>query len=137
MKSPERVELCVGGVVFRDDALLMVRRATNPGQGQWSLPGGRVEPGETMHQAVVRELAEETGVTVICDEPIGWVEQIADGYHFVIVNFAATAVSGETPLGASDAAEAAFVPRWTVSELDLVEDLFGFLADHGIVETLA
>ena len=66
-----RPELCVGAVARRADDLLLIRRGTPPGLGQWSLPGGRVEPGETMAEAVVREVAEETGWKVEVGRLIG------------------------------------------------------------------
>ena len=59
------LERCVGGIVFDDQGrLLLIRRANDPGKGLWSLPGGRVEPGETDFEAVIRELREETGLDV-------------------------------------------------------------------------
>lgn len=64
-RGMDGLERCVGGIVFDDQGrLLLIRRANEPGKGQWSLPGGRVEPGETDHEAVVRELREETGLDV-------------------------------------------------------------------------
>ena len=70
---------CVGAVVVVDDRLLLIRRGTAGRQGEWSVPGGRVEPGETLAEAVVRELAEETGLEGVCGELVGWVERIDDG----------------------------------------------------------
>lgn len=65
---------CVGGVTFDSRGrLLLIRRAHDPGSGQWSLPGGRVEPGETDEEAVVRELREETGLDVIPGTLVGTV----------------------------------------------------------------
>ena len=54
----------VGAIAIRDGALLLIRRGHAPSRGRWSLPGGRVEPGETAEQALVREVAEETGLVV-------------------------------------------------------------------------
>ncbi len=131
------VELCVGAVVCADEHLLMVRRGTPPCQGQWSLPGGRVDAGETLHQAVVREVREETGLAVVCQELVGWVERISDEHHFVIMDFAAVPLSDDKPVPASDAADARFVPLWEIAELDLVDGLIEFLSDHDIVRTIA
>ena len=65
----------VGAVARRDDDLLLVRRGHGPGAGSWSIPGGHVEMGETLHEALVREVAEETGLEVVVDRFLGWVER--------------------------------------------------------------
>lgn len=128
-----RPELCVGAIAVDDDQLLMIRRGRGPAQGDWSLPGGRVDPGETLAEAVVRELAEETGLEGVCEQLIGWVERIDADYHYVILDFAVTIVSGDEPVAGDDAAEAAWVPLYQVAELSLTEGLAEFLHDHGII----
>ena len=115
----------------------MVRRAAPPGRGLWSVPGGRVEHGETLAEAVVRELAEETGLVGVCGPLIGWTEIIDEDHHFVVLDFGVTILDTEYPSAGDDAMEAAWVPVWTVPELDLVDGLAEFLADHDIIETLA
>ncbi|MGI9642134.1 MAG: NUDIX hydrolase [Acidimicrobiia bacterium] len=131
-----RPELCVGAVARRDGHLLLIRRGSEPGLGRWSLPGGRVERGETMAEAVVREVHEETGVDVVCDSMVGWVERLGPDHHFVIIDFAVVPLSAASPVAGTDASEARWVPLWEVSELDLVDGLLDFLADHEIIETL-
>lgn len=131
---PARPELAVGAVVIRGTDLLLVQRATAPEQGRWSLPGGRVEVGETMADAVVREVREETGLDVECGPLVGWVERIADTHHFVIFDFLATP-AGAAPLRPGDDAAAV---RWSaLDDLagldDLVGGLVDFLRHHGIV----
>jgi 8-oxo-dGTP diphosphatase len=131
-----RPELCVGAVaVTPDDHLLLVRRANAPGQGLWSLPGGRVERGETLYDAVVREVAEETNLDVVCGPLVGWVERIEPERHFVIMDFAVTVLGGDVRAG-DDAADAAWVPLEEVTGLALVDGLLDFLADHGILRVL-
>lgn len=140
---PLRPELSVGAIAVDDDALLLVRRGRPPAVGQWSVPGGRVEWGETVAHAVVREVAEETGVEVVCGELIGWVERMvaaseaSPGYHFVIMDFAVTVLSTGEPVAGDDAAEVRWVPLYEVSEYDLVDGLAEFLHDHGIIELIA
>jgi 8-oxo-dGTP diphosphatase len=127
-------EVAVGGVVVRDDALLLVRRGHGPAAGEWSVPGGRVHPGEGLHEAVVREVKEETGLDVVVDRFLGWVERIDDEHHFVILDFACVALEdAQAPAAGDDAAEAAWVD---VSELDglaLVAGLLDFLLETGCV----
>ena len=129
-------EVCVGALVVVDGRLLLVRRGRGPGEGAWSVPGGRVEPGETLAEAVVRELAEETGLEGVCGELIGWVERIGDGYHYVILDFRCTVLEDATPTAGDDAAEVAWVPLVDVAELALVDGLAEFLHQHGIIDTI-
>jgi 8-oxo-dGTP diphosphatase len=137
MNVPARPEVCVGAIALDDGSILLVRRGRGPAQGSWSVPGGRVEPGETLAEAVVRELAEETGLSGVCESLVGWVERIGPGYHFVILDFAVTLVSDAEPVAGDDAAEACWVPLSAVAELPLVEGLAEFLHDHGILETFS
>ena len=134
-----RPEVCVGAVAVVDGRLLLIRRGHGPAAGEWSVPGGRVEGGETLAEAVVRELAEETGLEAVCDDLVGWVERIGDGYHFVIFDFMVTVLDGpETvPTAGADAAEAAWVALDEVSHLRLTEGLAEFLHEHGIVPVIA
>ena len=130
------VEMCVGAVVVNDDCLLLVRRGHGPAAGEWSVPGGRVEPGELLAEAVVRELREETGIDAVCGPFLGWVERIDDTHHQVIMDFHATAWSDDDPVAGTDAAEARWVPLHEVAELNLVDGLAEFLHEHGILDTI-
>jgi len=122
-----------------DERLLVIRRGHGPAAGEWSLPGGRVEAGETLAEAVVRELAEESGLEGVCEELVGWVERIGEDHHFVILDFRVTVLDDPvTSLRAgSDAAEAAWVPLDEVAHLTLTEGLAEFLHDHGIMTVIA
>ena len=121
-----------------DDRLLLIRRGHGPAAGEWSVPGGRVEAGETLAEAVVREVAEETGLAVVCGELMGWVERIEVPQHFVILDFRASLLGGaDEPAAGDDAAEAAWVHLHQVSDLALVEGLAEFLSDHGVLQLFA
>jgi ADP-ribose pyrophosphatase YjhB (NUDIX family) len=126
----------VGAIVIHDDHLLLVRRGRGPAQGCWSVPGGRVEAGETLAEAVVRELAEETGLEGVCGPFIGWVERIADDHHFVLLDFEVTVLERLDPIAGDDAAEAAWVPLVDVADWSLVDGLIEFLADHDLIATI-
>jgi len=127
--------VAVGAVVVADDALLLVRRGTPPQEGRWTIPGGRVEWGETLAAALEREVAEETGLAVRCGDLVGWAERIGPDHHFVILDFRAT-VSHRTeePTAGGDAAAAAWVRRGQVAALDLVDGLVEFLRRHGVLD---
>ncbi len=100
----ERPQLAVSAAIFRDGRVLVVRRAQQPSAGSWTLPGGRVELGETLVAAVTREVAEETALSIRVKGLAGYREVILDeevegrGRHFVILPFAAEWVSGEVKL---------------------------------------
>lgn len=98
--TPVRPQLAASAVIFRDSRILLVQRAKEPGRGRYSLPGGRVEWGETIEQAVHREVAEETGITVEIIRLAGIREVlpgVANG-HFVVLSYAARWTGGEVVL---------------------------------------
>ncbi|WIX87884.1 NUDIX domain-containing protein [Amycolatopsis sp. DG1A-15b] len=120
---------CVGGIAF--DAygrLLLIRRLNNPGSGQWSLPGGRVEPGETDKEAVVRELFEETGLDVIPGTLVG----TARRGPYEIFDYACEVEGGVLTAG-DDASEARWSDAADLAALEaageLVELLYVTLRD--------
>lgn len=135
--SPPPPQVCVGAVAVDDERLLLVRRGRGPAQGRWSVPGGRVEAGETLAEAVVRELAEETGIEGVCGELLDWVELIGVDHHFVVFDFAVQvlAPSGD-PRPGDDAAEAAWVPLEEVADLDLVDGLAELLHASSILRVI-
>ena len=102
---PDRPVVGVGGVVVRDGQVLLVKRAREPLAGQWSLPGGAVELGETLEEAVVRELREETGLTVRVLTLVEAFERIMRDpsarprYHYVLLDYLCEANSGEARAG--------------------------------------
>jgi 8-oxo-dGTP diphosphatase len=94
-----------------------------------------VEWGETLAEAVVRELREETGLDGVCEGFVGWVERIDAEFHFVILDFGVTVLDARDPAAGDDAAEAAWVSLSEVADLNLVDGLAEFLHDHGILAT--
>jgi 8-oxo-dGTP diphosphatase len=118
---------CVGAIMH-DDAgrILVVQRAHPPAEGTWSVPGGRVEHGETDAEAVIREVREETGLVVEVGPLVGRVERPGPGVVYEIYDYAATAHSG-APRAATDASDA----RW-VSTAELLD----LPCAPGLVETL-
>ena len=131
-----RPEVCVGAVVVDDDRLLLIRRGHGPAAGKWSLPGGRVEFGETMAEALVREVHEETGLDVVVGAYIGHVEIVGDDHHYVVHDYAAVAFDAEVLVAGDDAAEAAWIELHAVADLNLSDGLAEFLADHRIINLL-
>ncbi len=112
--------------------LLMVKRAGPPDQGHWSLPGGRVEPGERLTDAVEREVLEETALDVSCGPLLGWAERISESHHFVIFDFAVELLT-ESPVAGDDASEVRWVPLERVQALELASGLGEFLSEHGVI----
>jgi 8-oxo-dGTP diphosphatase len=90
--QPQRPQLAVSAAIFRNGRVLLVRRARSPGKGFYSLPGGRVEFGESLHTALHREVDEETAITIDIVGLAGWREVLpsaGSGGHYMIMSFAA------------------------------------------------
>lgn len=113
-----RPQIAIGAIVIHDDALLMVQRANEPGQGLWSLPGGRVEPGEYLADALRREVQEETGLVVQIGELAGILEVPGDDLHYVILDFHAVVDGPSEPVAGTDAADVRWVPLDQVAHMD-------------------
>ena len=100
---------CVGVICFRGDDVLLIQRGTAPRKGEWSIPGGRIEPGESQEQAALRELSEETGVTATLACKVEMIPARFEGKNYHLHDYAAKWTSGE-PRAGDDAALATFVP---------------------------
>ncbi len=119
-------QLGCGAIVRRGNALLLVKRAKQPRQGQWAIPGGKVQPGEPLRAATEREILEETSIVIRAGELVYQLEYIEHddagelAFHYVVLDFAAEYQSGE-PCAGDDAAEAAWVGFDELSSLPLTD----------------
>jgi 8-oxo-dGTP diphosphatase len=112
--------------------LLMIKRGHEPGAGLWSIPGGRIEPGETDAEALVREMFEETGLAVEVGPLIGSVRRPGlDGAVIDIRDYAAT-VTGGTLRPGDDAADARWIEAAALNSLEITEGLIEALTDWGV-----
>jgi len=118
VRPSRRPVLAASAVVFRGREVLLVKRGQKLGQGLWSLPGGKVEVGETAADAALREVSEETGIRATIIGFVGLYEIISSEVHYAIAAHAAIYQSGEAK-AASDAAEARFVGLEEINALQL------------------
>lgn len=125
---------CVGAVVIDGQGrLLLIRRGHEPGAGLWSIPGGRIETGETDAEALVREMLEETSLTVQVGRLLGRVRRSGlDGTVIDIRDYAATVIGGTLRAG-DDAADARWVAPGDLNSLDITEGLIEALTSWGIL----
>jgi 8-oxo-dGTP diphosphatase len=133
--APPRVVRCVGAVVHDDSGrLLLIQRDHDPHGGLWSLPGGRIEPGESAEQALVREVREETGLDVVPQRPVGSVTIPGAGVVFDVVDFACSLTRpDQTPVPGDDADAAAFVDPVTLDGLPCTPKLVETLRGWGVL----
>ncbi len=126
---------CVGAIVLDSQGrLLMVQRANPPAQGQWSIPGGRVEPGESAVDAIVREVREETNLRVRVLREVGKVTRDAPaGGRYVIRDFLAEVVEVAPLVAGDDALDARFVHPDDFPSLTVTSGLVEVLIDWGIL----
>ncbi len=128
---PESPLVGVGAVIVEyhryDNRVLLIRRGQPPLLGEWSLPGGVLECGETLREAVAREAREETGLLVETGEMLGVYERVIRGdaervrYHYVLIDFLCRAVGGDLKAG-SDAADVRWFTRDELPALNLAYD---------------
>ncbi|WP_233498432.1 NUDIX domain-containing protein [Blastococcus sp. TF02A-26] len=129
------VVACVGGVVH-DAAgrLLLIRRGTEPGRGRWSVPGGRVEPGESLAEAVEREVLEETGLPVRAGAVVGRVRVPGRGVVYDVVDLACALVDPSVvPVAGDDADEVTFVDAAALEQLSCTDGLLESLGAWGVL----
>ena len=130
---PERPLVGVGAVIVHDGRAVIVQRSTEPLKGEWSIPGGALELGETLRQAAAREAREETGLIVEASEVLEVFDAIhtdPDGrfrYHYVLVDFLCKVVGGELCCG-GDAAQARWITREELAAQPLADSARQVLA---------
>jgi len=114
----------VGAIIFRGDEVLLIRRGSRPSLGKWSVPGGLVELGESLEEAVRREVLEEVGLQVKVIDLVAALDRVIRDdkgrieYHYILLDFLCEASDGN-PQAATDAAECFFVPLDDLSRYDL------------------
>ena len=128
----------VSAVILEGNDILLVKRGCEPNLGCWSLPGGSIEPGESMREAVVREVWEETCLQVEPERVAGAYDVIVrrDGeilFHYVIICFVVKVASGE-PMAASDAADLRWVGLSEVPAYNITPGLADRLLEMGILQ---
>ena len=125
---------CVGAIVTDERGrLLMIQRGHDPGAGLWSIPGGRIEPGETDAQALAREMLEETNLQVKVGSLVGRVQRQGLGGTIIDIRDYAAAVTGGTLRAGDDAADARWVTAAELGRLEVTEGLIEALEEWGVL----
>lgn len=134
---PETPLVGVGGVVIRDECVLMVRRGREPCKGSWSIPGGMLDLGETIQEAAEREILEECGIETQAGDVVGVTDLIqcdnndAVKYHYVLIDLLAEYVRGE-PKPSSDVLAARWVPFSELPSLEMSDRMRALLEELGV-----
>jgi len=123
---------CVGAILTDGELILLIRRGHEPEAGRWSLPGGRIEPGETDQQALVREVREETGLEVTAGRLVGAVDRASPGGRVLAIRDYAATITGGTLAAGDDADDARWFSTRELPSLPLSTGLLEALNDWGV-----
>ena len=132
---PDSPKVGVGALVFHNNRVLLIKRGKSPSKGMWTVPGGRLELGESLQEAAEREVLEETSVTVKAENPLYIFDMVAKDdngrikYHFVIVDIAAQYIEGD-PKPGDDAADAGWFKYEELERLGVGEKTMALLERH-------
>ena len=124
---PDTPLVGIGAIIIEDERVVLVKRGHAPLQGKWSIPGGVLEVGETLRKAVVREVREETALTIEPGELLGVFERVIPDeqgkmkYHYVLIDFLCRRATGELKAG-DDAAEVGWFREDQLSALELARE---------------
>lgn len=124
-RYPQRPMVGVGALIFRDDEVLLVQRGKEPALGKWSLPGGLVEIGESLQEAVCREVLEEVGLSVRAMDLVAALDRVIlddEGrimYHYVLLDFLCESLSDDQPSPASDVKDCRYLSIEELSAYNL------------------
>ena len=125
-RYPDRPLLGVGAVIFRGDSVLLAQRGREPSYGKWSIPGGLVELGESLHDAIRREVCEEVGLDVKVGDLVAALDRVIHDdtrkieYHYVLLDFVCECNDG-TPHPSSDVLDCVYVPLDALGEYPMTE----------------
>ena len=122
----ERPLVAVGCVIVQDERVLLVRRKKPPNQGLLAIPGGKVEYGETLEQAAMREMLEETGLLATPKRVMAIVDLIREGFHYVIIDFLCD-LKGGVPKAGSDASEIVWLSKGELTRLGMSPSTYEML----------
>ena len=117
-------QVAVGIILFNSqNEVLLIKRSKPPAEGLWTLPGGKVKYGESLQQACIREMLEETGIEIKPAQLVEVVERVTEGFHYVIMDYLAVQTTSNEPVPASDAKDAQWVSLENFSDYETTEGL--------------
>ncbi|WP_338603789.1 NUDIX hydrolase [Sulfolobus tengchongensis] len=121
--------VAVGCLVISDNKVLLVKRKNPPNTGLWAIPGGKVEYGETLEEALKREMKEETGLEVTIGNLVSIVQVVSEGFHYVILDFECKPIGGELR-ASTDALQVEYVPFDKIKDIQTTKTTYEMLEKY-------